>query len=191
MAVQIVPLVARPLFGGAITIGLPSQYLDASNFREIPDNQEVWTDNLNVASVSSQSSSCPSVIVEILSRSDDVSNSDIANFMFQDLADANHVSPHDRQLISTFSESSPNFPNADYVGGGIGKMRVEKNRNSDLVFVFLWVIRLKHIETDLLISFNDPCHVYATPEEAMQSPNFRLFKSIAQSLKVEDWNLFA
>ena len=34
----------RPLFGGAMTIGLPKAYVDVSTLRQLPDTQECWTD---------------------------------------------------------------------------------------------------------------------------------------------------
>ena len=37
-------LVLRELFGGAITIQLPNDLLDASELREVPDTQEVFVD---------------------------------------------------------------------------------------------------------------------------------------------------
>ena len=38
------PTVQRDLFGGAIVAAFPARYLDVSDFRPVPDNQEVWTD---------------------------------------------------------------------------------------------------------------------------------------------------
>ena len=38
------PTVVRELFGGAVTASLPVRYVDVSDFRPVPDNQEVWTD---------------------------------------------------------------------------------------------------------------------------------------------------
>lgn len=57
-------LMLRHLFGGAITASLPENFEDASKFRQIPDNQEVFVDK----------DSDVSVIVEILETPD---NSDI------------------------------------------------------------------------------------------------------------------
>ena len=186
-------LVTQPLFGGAMCIDLPSSYLDSSNFREIPDNQEVWTDNLEVPSQSSQSSSCPSVIIEILGRCEEP-NQSVTSFMFDDLATANHVAPNDRSFLFEFDDTtmtkSTNFPNADFAAGGIGQMKVEKNRDLDLVTVFVWVLRLKEIDTDILITLNDPCIQYSNAQEATQSPRFQLFSKIIRSLKVLDWGLF-
>ena len=38
------PTGRRELFGGAITVDLPTRMVDVSDFRPVPDNQEVWTD---------------------------------------------------------------------------------------------------------------------------------------------------
>jgi hypothetical protein len=34
-------LVASPLFGGAVEMAIPQRMVDISDFRQIPDNQEV------------------------------------------------------------------------------------------------------------------------------------------------------
>lgn len=34
----------RELFGGALSIELPSRFVDLSQFRQIPDHQEVFAD---------------------------------------------------------------------------------------------------------------------------------------------------
>lgn len=51
-------LVARPLFGGAMSIACPARLQDISAFRPVPDHQEVLTD----------ASMDQSLIVEILVR---------------------------------------------------------------------------------------------------------------------------
>lgn len=33
-----------PLFGGAMSAAIPARFVDASRFREVPDNQEVLVD---------------------------------------------------------------------------------------------------------------------------------------------------
>ena len=38
-------LVARDLFGGALVMGMPARFVDVSDFRPVPDNQEVPTDS--------------------------------------------------------------------------------------------------------------------------------------------------
>ncbi|KAJ1727136.1 hypothetical protein LPJ61_004734, partial [Coemansia biformis] len=48
-------LASRDLYGGAMSMAVPSGMVDVSNFRTVPDNQEVFADD----------NDC-SVIVEIL-----------------------------------------------------------------------------------------------------------------------------
>jgi hypothetical protein len=54
------PTTSRALYGGAMSARLPDRYVDVSDFRPVPDNQEMWTD----------ASRDESVIVEILERVD-------------------------------------------------------------------------------------------------------------------------
>jgi len=35
------PLIRHPLFGGAVEMAIPRRMVDISDFRQIPDNQEV------------------------------------------------------------------------------------------------------------------------------------------------------
>ena len=62
-------ITTRPLFGGAIAAQLPARYADASDWRQIPDHQEVWVENQHLPNheVTSHGNenSC-SVIVELL-----------------------------------------------------------------------------------------------------------------------------
>ena len=55
-------LVQRPLYGGAITCNLPDSYIDVSQMREIPDQQEVWVS-------SGTDTTDSSIIFEIFERS--------------------------------------------------------------------------------------------------------------------------
>ena len=78
------PFVERELFGGAILASFPARYVDVSDFRPVPDNQEVWTD----------ANRDESVIVEILERVE-AGPSDAkgaAAWFFRDLADVNDAS---------------------------------------------------------------------------------------------------
>ncbi|KAL9650603.1 hypothetical protein ABK040_006404 [Willaertia magna] len=182
----------RGLFGGALTISIPERYLDASNFREIPNNQEVFTDNLEIQSTSSQSTGCPTLIVEILSLSENVNNENITTFMFEDLADSNHVLPNDRVVLTTFTDNHLNqVKGSSFTGGLIGIMKVEKNRAMDNVVVFVWVVRLPQYDTDILITLNDPTLTSNSLEDIVNSQSFALFKQMIQSFQILDSGLFA
>jgi hypothetical protein len=85
----------RPLFGGAIKASIPPHFLDArfppfllqltgSNFRDVPDNQEVFVSNLSETSL----------IFDILERVD-VPDNAAAEFHFDALAVDNEVDDDD------------------------------------------------------------------------------------------------
>ncbi|KLO07989.1 Mog1p/PsbP-like protein [Schizopora paradoxa] len=71
----------RKLFGGAITIDLPSNLVDVSAIREVPDTQEVFI----------SPSSEASYVIEILQRVDPSDPKDAARFHFDALADDNQA----------------------------------------------------------------------------------------------------
>jgi hypothetical protein len=85
-----------PLFGGSIKTDIPPNFLDAryppfpheanldSNFRSIPDNQEVFVSNLDETSI----------IFDILERVD-APDSEAAEFHFDALAVDNEVDDDD------------------------------------------------------------------------------------------------
>ena len=68
----------QKLFGGAFEITLPKRMIDLSNFRQIPDHQEVWTD----------ASADQSIIVEILERAN-ASDENAAKYHFLDISETN------------------------------------------------------------------------------------------------------
>jgi Ran-interacting Mog1 protein len=51
MASDSLAFTAAKLFGGAITASIPSTFIDASDLRQIPDNQEVFVDSNGLASI--------------------------------------------------------------------------------------------------------------------------------------------
>ena len=74
----------RPLFGGALTLDVPSTWTDASTLRELPDHQEVFVDN----------ESLRSIIVEILQHVPATATGKFdtpAGYFFHDLAEANEA----------------------------------------------------------------------------------------------------
>ena len=84
----------RDLFGGAITLSIPSAWRDVSDVRQVPDHQEVYQDCTFVSTSTSSSNNSLQgtggcVVVEILERQDDVHDDDASSFFFHDLADAN------------------------------------------------------------------------------------------------------
>ncbi|WVW86404.1 hypothetical protein I302_108450 [Kwoniella bestiolae CBS 10118] len=92
----------RALFGGAISLNLPSDYLDASDLRQIPDNQEVFL----------SSTSDTAIVLEVLGMVEDGLAStdlwDAVKFHFSSIS-------HDNaSLHSTILTPAPSHPIASH-----------------------------------------------------------------------------
>jgi len=84
----------RPLFGGHITSDLPKDWIDLSDIRPVPDNQECFQSRL----VTTDRSSPPQLLViEILERQEDVFDDDAASFFFKELATQNDALHAEKQ----------------------------------------------------------------------------------------------
>jgi hypothetical protein len=69
-----------PLYGGAAKCRIPTDWVDASKFRQIPDNQEVFVHKDGLHDLST--------IIEILEYQNEVEDSSAGEFFFNDLANA-------------------------------------------------------------------------------------------------------
>lgn len=84
---------SRKLFGGAITMTLPTNFDDVSAIRDVPDHQEVFVDR----------NSEMSLIVEILDMEEEISDEAAAQHFFKDLAQFNEVGCNSVIFISVRS----------------------------------------------------------------------------------------
>lgn len=73
-------LIPRALFGGALEMDIPIRFEDISDFRPVPDHQEVWTD----------ASLDQSLVLEIVEHQA-VSDQDCMELYFKDLAQQNQA----------------------------------------------------------------------------------------------------
>ena len=72
----------RALFGGAINCVLSEEYLDVSELRQVPDNQEVFM----------HKKSNSTIVIELLEYQENVQNDQAAQHFFDDLCSANEAS---------------------------------------------------------------------------------------------------
>ncbi len=70
-----------PLFGGAMSMSLATRFQDMSEFRQIPDNQEVFADPITDQSV----------IIELLSLQEEAGDDAAAEFHFGSIAQDNEA----------------------------------------------------------------------------------------------------
>lgn len=140
------------LFGGTITCVLPDTFEDVSSFRQVPDHQEVFVDK----------NSDMSFILEILQSADSLKDSDAASFHFNDLAtcnEAEEVQIHSSAVMNA-KEVLPAMNGQFSVCALTGSQKVKKFRSEDAsldrVHIFLVVVRLPAVSTDVLITINIP-----------------------------------
>ncbi|RAR07316.1 Mog1p/PsbP-like protein [Stemphylium lycopersici] len=178
------------LYGGAITVDLPSNFADASLIRQIPDHQEVYLDNNGYTSI----------VVEILEYVDKSSDDEALQFHFGDLVegtgDATTIVAQEREsmegignnpvLSLTFIQTPP--PPTD---------PTPKRKTPEYTFIQLLLIRLKEHGTDLMISINTP-HYPAehTPasepggETQLMRESKAMRQKVLESFTIKEWGLF-
>ncbi|KAI8870063.1 Mog1p/PsbP-like protein [Ramicandelaber brevisporus] len=197
----------RDLFGGAMTATIPVEFSDVSDFRQVPDNQEVFADPRTDQSI----------IIEILELHEEASDADCARWHFENLADENDVQPGAdyRQISMVRPLANIDAPNVipveqsdDNVAGmlAIGTIRVAKYRQGDAggesvlntVNLYVAVLRLKQFSADVLVSMNHPMAIGS--QSAVQSEGARadpdvtkaskIFMSLLRSFRIVDSSLF-
>ncbi|KAF3519533.1 hypothetical protein DY000_02063464 [Brassica cretica] len=190
----------RPLFGGAISSAFPQRFQDASNIRQVPDHQEVFVDP----------SRDESLIFELLDFKADVGDVGSASWFLHDLAreqDAQGFKLIEQSnVIDVPGLSYRNIPSVATTA--IGEMAISKGRQGreaqNLLKVYVANIRLKGVETDVLVTAYEPILINPLSESAnavgsglavpaSQSGIMPMCDVIKQSLstfKVNDWSLF-
>ncbi|XP_074081677.1 ran guanine nucleotide release factor [Macrotis lagotis] len=177
----------HPLFGGAFSITLPPGALDVSDFRPVPDNQEVFCHR----------GTEQSLIVELLELQAQVQGEAAARYHFEALGG---VQASGCELVEAVE---PVSPQTLALGGCrdawvlCGRQRLpkeEEEENEKDVILHLALFRLPQYGTDLLITFNEPtsgCRPAEDPE-AQCLPPWTLvdFERLVTSLTLVDPSIF-
>lgn len=181
---------------------LPSAMRDMSVFRQVPDYQELYSDDGSGASV----------IIELLSREAAVSDADCARFYYDGLARANESAGTTILGKAALTESDipqllrtpadPRGRACAYGGLITGIQRISKFRNEmgkeNDVFVGLCVLRFPSpIATDVLVSLSAPVRVAEGSSEARvverlytEEERLETLRTAVGTLRVNDWGLF-
>eukprot|EP00287_Rhodomonas_sp_CCMP768_P025364 CAMPEP_0202828592 /NCGR_PEP_ID=MMETSP1389-20130828/15010_1 /ASSEMBLY_ACC=CAM_ASM_000865 /TAXON_ID=302021 /ORGANISM="Rhodomonas sp., Strain CCMP768" /LENGTH=259 /DNA_ID=CAMNT_0049502091 /DNA_START=89 /DNA_END=868 /DNA_ORIENTATION=- len=191
--------VTRMLFGGGVELRLPSTLEDVSDLRPVPDHQEVWVDSESEASV----------IVELLEREEEVEDSKIAEHIFSGIATENNAT--DIEIIAQRRLKDAEVPNlmahlmcpqrwiSCWVLSGSQSVAKFRETTRDTILLHLLVARLPNVDTDLVISLNQPISVdtsvlrseFARTSVAVGFEQGQtLVEDIARSLRVRNWSLF-
>jgi len=170
---------------------LPSRFVDVSQFREIPDNQEVYSDP----------STDQSVIVEILEMAQESHGPNAVLLHFNELGDMNEASS--RNVVGVEAIPSVDMPNFDsrverYALFGSQTVAKHNEQFQNLVNIYMALVRVPTpVHADILVTFNDS--VLVDPHSSVASykqghptaeDNLATFKALLASLAVRDWAIF-
>ncbi|EDP45564.1 hypothetical protein MGL_0553 [Malassezia globosa CBS 7966] len=168
------------LFGGAISIHLDGNYMDASDLRQVPDNQEVLLSR----------DSDVSVIVEVLQCVGTSTDADAMDhgvrYHFDSLAHDN--SALESQILKVASTTCiPQNPAqgatpTPSLAQGLQIVRkFGKASDEDRVQISIAMWRLPSKNVDLVLSINDP---------TCARIDWSVLQQAASSLHIVDWGLF-
>jgi len=186
--------IERSLYGGALSVLLPSNFDDISAIRDVPNHQEVYAD----------ASTDQSIIIELNQLDSHIEDTDCCIYHWNELARSSDAASHNVITHGQLGESDVpyfsellrnNQATAHYI---IGSMNISKYRETavNTVHIYLAVIRLKHVTTDLLVIMNVPQHFnphsssYGRPI-VDNTVNKHVIETVLKSLRVNDWSLFS
>jgi hypothetical protein len=179
------------LYGGAITVDLPANYLDASNIRPVPDNQEVFVQSDNTSGqksiifdileyVEPSTSTSTSIIETTPSSEADIDMAALDTHLSDIITSGDTV-----QILQRSPQvNMPRFP-SDTRALALSA-RVQPARGWLALGVLVTLVRLKEKGTDLVVTVNVPGLV--SGEEGSEA--VRIAEKICASLEVKDWGLF-
>ncbi|KAK9239945.1 hypothetical protein V1525DRAFT_396407 [Lipomyces kononenkoae] len=196
------------LFDDSIKIKIPEGFVDASDFRQIPDNQEVF-----VAADSSESAD-NSIIIELVERLEpddpDEPSTDADQIAvrahYEEISSINSNMSRAKVLgLVPLEVSLPQSTTAYMITGTQIAEKWGKHRSEDLMYLVLAlaVVRLPEQSTDILISFNsavncseEALRLFTENDDIDSSVLLRIgllqaiCRKVVESLEVVNWDLF-
>ncbi|KAL5722728.1 hypothetical protein ACHQM5_006213 [Ranunculus cassubicifolius] len=190
----------RALFGGALSTTFPLRFQDISNIRQVPDHQEGFADP----------NRDESLIFELLDLKHDVADNGSATWFLQDLATEQGAEGCIvLEQSGVFDAEGLRYRNMPAViTTAVGQMSISKGRQGreaqNVVKVYLANLRLKGVDTDVLITAYEPLAISPFSESAPDvgaglavpaaqvgcMPMSDVVKLAVSTFKVHDWNLF-
>ncbi|KAF8352361.1 Mog1p/PsbP-like protein, partial [Amanita rubescens] len=132
-----------PLFGGAILVTTPADLVDASDFRQVPDTQEVFM----------YPDSEISIIVEILQSVEPAGGIEAVRYHFSALAHDNDAKHTD--ILHTRKIERDSKPPVFVLHG---EQHIQKFNAAELdrVCILMALYRIEEKKADLVVTFNVP-----------------------------------
>jgi len=171
----------RDLFGGAIVFRIPPQCIDASDIRQVPDNQEVFL----------YPDSQISIVVEVLQRVAPNDDAGAAKFHFDSLADDNSATARSVENVTTIRNNGGDKTPTPTVLVGTQTVRKFNSTVPDTIRILLAVFRIVSKDVDLVLSMNVPLQTAeGETADAIYQEAQRDFGTAVKSLQIIDLGLF-
>ncbi|KAH9483758.1 Ran guanine nucleotide release factor [Psilocybe cubensis] len=175
--------VDRELFGGAIIAKTALDLTDASDLRQVPDNQEVFMyPNFNI-----------SIVVEILQKVDHSHFNDAIRFHFDSLAHDNSARSSEVQSVSVIPNDRGDETPSVAVLKGVQYIPKFNHTTPDKVEILMGLYRVESKGIDLVVTFNVPLETVdggAVDSGGLQKAEAD-FDTFVRSLRILDFDLFA
>lgn len=178
------------LYGGAITAALPSDAIDVSEFRQVPDTQEVFL-------LEKPNGLDQSLIFDLLERVDAQSLPEVIAVHLDDILEG-----PPSFLVPIESMKHPNLECETHTFL-VKPAPSKQETDSTKLFMFVVLVRIEKVATDLVITMNVPVASGAITAEVFQQMVdsvldsqsllggcYGQVKESALSVQVVDWNLF-
>ena len=153
------------LFGGAAAIDLPEKYIDVSDFRQVPDNQEAFVERRGDASV----------VIEVVQPPGDAAErcQDVEYYLWDLVTetgpDGASIHEHDRFETSV-------GPQAELRDAQVTMLHAVAKDGVDLKMA---LIRIPSVDADLLITLSRGGSV-----------SFGAFAQLVRTFRLDSWDLF-
>jgi len=188
----------KDLFGGALTCFLPNDAVDVSQFRTIPDHQEVFC----------HKDTDQSIMIDILEfQNQNVAQGEqVPRYHFMDIAVSNDAYAENEVVsVEMLSKTHISFTQCDEAWFLQGRQMVakfqEETMAKNLIDMYLALFRLPQHSTDIVVVMNDPIAISAqssssavgnSTAESGSSRRWTVdtFKHIISTLKLLDPSLF-
>lgn len=191
----------QQLFGGAIEMTIPDFFVDVSKIRQVPDNQECFTDSTKYESTIIVEIMEPPTPAEVAER-----GGSVARYYFTDLCEFNEAKgfliEHEEAVgngkvsaMESFRDSRiSSIETIDGILYGITKFHERDHYGND-VRLYLAIIRIPSHNADLVISLTAPISISKESSSAAFSvadPQTckNMFLEALTSCRVVDYSLF-
>lgn len=168
-------LMSRKLYGGYFEASVPERFVDVSNFRQVPDHQEIFHD-YELDQV---------LIVDILEYVKDENIVNAAKIHWDEIVFANKA--ENQKIVGEGTEGMKELYGVTYPTFSlIGTQQISPYKQPvKNVTILFYLIRLKEYGTDILITMNFP------KENVLASdPEYQLFQSFLDSFKLNNPEIF-